>query len=101
MMIGIFLVPLRIKTVHAISKIRALEGQTGEFHSLVSSISTKYSTIEDSKQLENIRVKLGLIDLAGVRLVRFNGEGMPYFYGYAAFDTNRQKFVRVVVKELW
>jgi hypothetical protein len=100
-LIGIFLVPLRIRTVHAINKIRTLEGQTGEFHSLVNPISAKYSTIEDSTQIENVRVKLGLTDLAGMRLIRFNGEGLPYFFGYAVYDTNRQTFVRVVVNELW
>lgn len=100
-LIGIILVPLRIRTVQAMDKIRALEGQTGEFHSLASSVSTKYSTIEDSTQIEKARVKLGLTDLTGMSLVRFNGEGMPYFFGYAAYDTHRQTFVRVVVNELW
>jgi hypothetical protein len=51
--------------------------------------------------MESTRLKLGLTDLTGMRLVRFNGEGMPYFYGYVAYDTNRQTVVKAVVDELW
>ena len=99
--LGIFFVPLRIGTMSQVRKIRALEGQAGEFGSLVHSIRTRYTTIEDPKQMESTRLKLGLTDLTGMRLVRFNGEGMPYFYGYVAYDTNRQTVVKAVVDELW
>jgi hypothetical protein len=99
--LGVFFVPLRIGTMSQVRKIRALEGQAGGFGSLVHSIRTRYTAIEDPKQIESTRLKLGLTDLTGMRLVRFNGEGMPYFYGYVAYDTNRQTVVKAVVDELW
>lgn len=99
--LGIIFVPLRMRTVHAVKQIRALEGQSGEFSSLVRTIRTRYSAIEDPKQMETACVKLGLTNLTGLRLVRFNGEGMPYFFGYVAYDTNRQSVVKSVVDELW
>jgi hypothetical protein len=94
-------VPARVATVSAVRKIQALEGQTGEFSSLVSSIRTHYTDVRDQKQIESYCGKLGLRDASGLRLVRFNGEGMPYFYGYVAYDTNKQTVVRAVVDELW
>jgi hypothetical protein len=100
-MLGVFLVPLRVRTMSEVRKIRALEGQAGEFGSLVRPIRARYTVIDDPKQMETTRLKLGLIDLTSMRLVRFNGEGMPYFYGYVAYDTNRQTVVKAVVDELW
>jgi hypothetical protein len=99
--LGAIFVQFRIGTMSEVRKIRALEGQAGEFSSLVHSIRTRYTTIEDPKQMESARLKLGLTDLTGTRLVRFNGEGMPYFYGYVAYDTNRQTVIKAVVEELW
>ena len=99
--LGFILVPARVRTMSQVRKIRALDGQSGEFSMLAHSIRTAYTTIEDPKLMEGSRLKLGLIDLAGVRLVRFNGEGMPYFYGDVAYDTNRQKVLKAVVDELW
>ena len=90
-----------MRTVSEVAKIRALQGQTGEFSSLVRSIRTRYSDISDPKQIEATRLKLGLLDLTGTRLVRFNGEGMPYFYGYVAYDTNKQTVLRAEADELW
>jgi hypothetical protein len=98
---GVIFVSARIGTMSQVGKIRALEGQSGEFGLLAHSIRTRYTTIEDPKLMEGARLKLGLTDLTGVRLVRFNGEGMPYFYGYVAYDTNRQKVLKAVVDELW
>jgi hypothetical protein len=99
--LGILFVPPRMRTVSEVAKIRALQGQTGEFSSLVRSIRTRYSDINDPKQIEATRLKLGLMDLTGIRLVRFNGEGMPYFYGYVAYDTNKQTVLRAEADELW
>jgi hypothetical protein len=99
--LGVVFVPLRIRTMSEVRKIRALEGQAGEFGSLVRPIRARYTAIEDAKQMETTRLKLGMTDLTGMRLVRFNGEGMPYFYGYVAYDTNRQTVVKAVVDELW
>ena len=99
--LGVFFVPLRIRTMSEVRKIRALEGQAGEFGSLVHPIRARYTAIEDPKQIETTRLKLGLMDLTGTRLVRFNGEGMPYFYGYVAYDTNKQTVLRSEVDELW
>jgi hypothetical protein len=99
--LGIVFVPMRMRTVSEVAKIRALQGQAGEFSSLARSIRTRYTVIEDPKQIETTRLKLGSMDLTGTRLVRFNGEGMPYFYGYVANDTNRQTVLRVEVDELW
>jgi hypothetical protein len=98
--VGVLIVLLRMKTVDQVRKIRALEGREGEFGSLAASIRTRYTVIEDSPKMESARLKLGLTDLAGIRLLRFNGEGRPYFYGYVAYDTNRQAVVRVIVDEL-
>jgi hypothetical protein len=97
----IVLVPARMSTMSAIHKIQALEGQKGEFSSLVSTIQTHYTDISDPKQVESACGKLGLRDVSGLRLVRFNGEGMPYFYGYIAYDTKNRTVVRAVVDELW
>jgi hypothetical protein len=99
--IGMVLVPMRVRTASDVAKIRALRGQVGEFSSLARSIRARYSDIDEPKQIEAARLKLGLMDLTGTRLVRFNGEGMPYFYGYVAYDTNRQTVLRSEVDELW
>jgi len=99
--LGVIFVPGRIGTIAEVRKIRALEGQSGELGLLVRSIRTRYTTIEDPKLVERARLKLGLTDLTGVRLVRFNGEGIPYFYGYVAYDTNRQTVLKAAVEELW
>ena len=99
--LGVFFVPLRIGTMSQVRKIRALEGQTGEFSVLINHIRARYTAIKDPKQMESTRLRLGLTGLTGMRLVRFNGEGMPYFYGYVAYDTNRQTVVKAVVDELW
>ena len=99
--LGVFFVALRIRTMSEVRKIRALEGQAGEFNSLVRPIRTRYTAIEDPRPMETARLKLGLKDLTGMKLFRFNGEGMPYFYGYLAYDTNRETVVKAVVDELW
>ena len=42
-----------------------------------------------------------VVDVLQPKVNRFNGEGLPYCYGFVAFDTNKQEVVRAVVDQLW
>ncbi len=44
---------------------------------------------------------MGLPTLSNLFVVRFNGEGLPYFYGFVAYDSNKQVVVNAVVDQLW
>ena len=95
------LVSLRLRTVRAIARIRALQGCLGDFAELTKPISTRYSQIDSAEGLEHARVTMGLQTVSNLFVVRFNGEGLPYFYGFVAYDTNRREIVRAVVNPLW
>jgi hypothetical protein len=99
--LALTLLSKRVTTIHEVSKIRALEGQAGKFEFLARSIHARYHTIEIPTELKTAFTKLNLSNSNGVKLIRFNGEGVPYFYGYVAYDTNRETVVKVVVDELW
>jgi hypothetical protein len=45
--------------------------------------------------------RMGLQSISNLLVVRFNGEGLPYFYGFVAYDTNKQQVLRAVVDQLW
>ncbi len=94
-------VSLRVSTVRAIARIEALQGRTGDFADLTKTIRTRYSTVDSLKGLERARTVMGLDSVTNFSVVRFNGEGLPYYYGYVAYDTNKQQVVRAVVDQLW
>jgi hypothetical protein len=94
-------VTLRMRTVRAISKIESLQGRSGEFAELMKLMDTHYNRIETAEGLEHARIKLGITTITNLVLVRCNGEGLPYYYGYVAFDTNTHTVVRTVVNQLW
>lgn len=92
---------LRVSTVHAIARIEALEGRTGDFADLTKPIHTRYATVDSAEGLERARTVMGLQSVTNLSVVRFNGEGLPYYYGYVAYDTNKHQVVRAVVDHLW
>lgn len=92
---------LRVSTVRAIASIEALQGRTGAFAALTQTIRTRYSSVESPEGLEHARTVMGLESVTNLSVVRFNGEGLPYYYGYVAYDTNKQQVVRAVVDQLW
>jgi Zn-dependent membrane protease YugP len=100
-LIALLFISLRVSTVRAISRIEALEGRTGDFSDLTKTIYTRYSSVNSPEGLERARTVLGLESVTNLSVVRFNGEGLPYYYGYVAFDTNKQHVVRAVVDQLW
>jgi hypothetical protein len=95
------LVSLRVRTVRAIARIEALQGRTGDLADLTKTIRTRYSSVDSPEGLERARSVMGLESVTNLSVVRFNGEGLPYYYGYVAYDTNKQHVVRVVVDQLW
>ena len=99
--LAIPVVSLRVSTVRAISSIEALQGRTGDFAAMTKTIRTRYSHIDSTEGLEHARTTLGLQTVSNLFIVRFNGEGLPYFYGFVAYDTNKQEVVRAVVDQLW
>ena len=94
-------VSLRVSTVRAISRIEALEGRTGDFAEIAKTIRTRYSHVDSATGLGARLQRDGTADGSNLFVVRFNGEGLPYFYGFVAYDTNKQEVVRAVVEQLW
>ncbi len=101
LVIAVPVVFLRIRTVRATAGIESLQGRVGDFAEITKPIRTRCSQIESAEDLEHARVTMGLQTVSNLFVVRFNGEGLPYFYGFVAYDTNRQEIVRAVVKQLW
>jgi hypothetical protein len=100
-LLGCVYLSLHIATGRAISRIEQLEGRTGEFAEVTKTIDTRYRRIDSTDELELARKKMGLATVSNLFVVRFNGEGFPYFYGYVGYDTGRQQVVRAVVERLW
>jgi hypothetical protein len=94
-------VAMRIGTVRAVARIEALQGRTGDFAELTKSIHTPFTRLESPGDLERARLKMGFRTISNSVVVRFNGEGFPYFYGFVAYDTNKQQVVSAVVDQLW
>lgn len=92
---------LRVATVRAIARIEALQGRTGAFAEITKPIHTRYRQLESVAELDQARKMMGMTTFSNLYVVRFNGEGLPYFYGFVAYDTNKQEVVRVVVEQLW
>jgi hypothetical protein len=82
-------------------RIEKLEGRRGAFTTLTTSIRTRYRAVTDEAERGRARSILGLSTLSNLSVVRFNGEGIPYFYGWVAYDTGQQQVVKVVVDQLW
>lgn len=95
------LASLRVATVRAIERIEALQGRTGDFAEIAKPIRTRYQKLESAEQLEHAGKAMGIATLSNLFIFRFNGEGLPYFYGFVAYDTNQHEVVRVVVDQLW
>ena len=100
-LIAVPLVSLRVSTVRAIARIEALQGRTGDFADLTMTIRTRYSSVDSTDGLERARLVLGLQSVTNLSVVRFNGEGLPYYCGYVAYDTKKRQVVRAVVDQLW
>jgi hypothetical protein len=100
-LIALPVVSLRVSTVRAIARIEALQGRTGDFADLTKPIRTPYSRVDSPAGLERARTMMGLESVTNLSVVRFNGEGLPYYYGYVAYDPNRKQVVRAVVDQLW
>ena len=94
-------ISLRVSTVRAIARIEGLQGCSGDFADLTKPIRTRYSSVDSTEGLERARTVMGLESVTNLSVVRFNGEGLPDYYGYVAYDTNKQQVVRAVVDQLW
>ena len=92
---------LRVFTVRAITRIEALQGRTGDFAEITKTIHTRYQQLQSAAQLEHAGKAMGIATSSNSLVFRFNGEGMPYFYAFVAYDTNKLEVVRVVVDQLW
>jgi hypothetical protein len=92
---------LWLSTQLEVRRIARLQGQRGALSTLTASIRTRYRAVTDDGEREHARTILGLSTLSNLSVVRFNGEGIPYFYGWVAYDTGQQQVVRVVVDQLW
>ena len=101
LVLAIPLIHLRVRTVQAIGRIEALQGRTGDFAEITKPIRTRYTPVASAERLESARARMGLQSVSNLFVVRFNGEGLPYFYGFVAYDTNKQQVVRAVVDQLW
>jgi hypothetical protein len=101
LVLGIPLVSLRVRTVRAIARIEVLRGYVGDFAEITRPIRTRYSQVVSEEGLEHARFTMELPTVSNLLGLRFNGEGLPYFYGFVAYDTNRQEVVRAVVDQLW
>ena len=98
--LGCAYVPLYVATRRAISRIEHLEGRSGEFAELTKPIDTHYQQIDSLEELELARKKMDLATISNLFVVRFNGEGIPYFYGYVGYDTGKHQVIRATVKKL-
>lgn len=78
-----------------------MQGRTGDFADLSKTIRTRYSSVDSTEGLERARTVMELQSVTNLSVVRLNGEGLPYHYGYVACDTNKQRVVRVVIDQLW
>jgi hypothetical protein len=94
-------VSLRISTVRRVARIESLQGRTGEFTNIVRGIDTRYRPITDTNELERARDRLGLATAPNLSFVRFTGEGIPYFYGWVAYDPVKREIIRAKVDQLW
>ena len=101
LVLAVPLVYLRVRTVRAVARIESLQGRSGGFPEITKPIRTRYSRVDTAESLEHARVRMGLQSVSNLLVVRFNGEGLPYFYGFVAYDTNKQRVVRAVVDQLW
>ena len=101
LILAIPVMSLRIKTLRAISRIEALQGRSGDFAEITKTIRTRYTQVDSPEGMERARRVMGLQTATNLFVVRFNGEGLPYFYGFVAYDTNKQEVVKVVVDQLW
>jgi hypothetical protein len=101
LLLAIPVVSLRVSTVRAISRIEALRGRTGDFVEILRTIQTPYTRVESPNAMEHARTTLQMDSISNLFVVRFNGEGLPYYYGFVAYDTNKQFVVKAVVDQLW
>jgi len=104
LVLGIFVSPfinLWLTTEIEISRIKQVVGRKGAFGAITARIRTKYHAATNVQDLASIKSLLGDLSSSNVIVYRFNGEGLPYFYGFVAYDTQDQRVVDAVVKRLW
>ena len=101
LLLGVSYGSLYFRTKERILRIEDLEGSIGHFAELAKAVGTSYERLEASRDVQLARQKLSLSNGTNLFLYRFNGEGVPYFYGYAGYDTGKQQIVKVVVDKLW
>jgi hypothetical protein len=101
LVLAVPLVFLRVRTVQAIARIEALQGRTGSLTEITKPIRARYTRVESAERLEYARIRMGLQSISNLHVMRFNGEGLPYFYGFVAYDTNKQQVVSAFVDQLW
>ncbi len=97
----ITVVSLRLGTVRSIARIEALGGQNGELAELAKTVGVGYNSVDSPDGLEWARRVMDLKSVTNLTVIRFNGEGLPYYYGYVAYDTNKQQIIGAGVDQLW
>ncbi len=100
---ALVIVSQRMRTVREVKRIEALQGQSGEFAELTKTIRTSHQFLEPGPQVDSALATLGFptASITNLLVARFNGEGLPYFWGYVAYDRNARRVVAVKVEQLW
>jgi hypothetical protein len=100
-LVGAAIVSLWIQTHRAIRSIEVLQGRTGDLSDLTKPFRSRQQRVDSPTELERAQARLALPTLSNMFVFRFTGEGLPYFTGLGAYDTNKHQMVRVVVDRLW
>ena len=90
-----------LSTRQQVAEIRALEGKSGSLSNLLRNVRTRPVTITAEPLRTTGLARLQLPAGAIARVLKFPGEGLPYFEGWLAYDEESQRVIKVVVDELW
>jgi hypothetical protein len=97
----ISLMHLHMTTKEQCSRILAMEGRRGTWAELTEEIKPSFTIIKSSEQREAVLTRLALTNGNELMLVRFNGEGLPYYWGWVAYNTNTSRVIKSNVELLW
>lgn len=80
-------------------RIAGLKGRSGSLPSLLSSLRARHRPVVAPHELELAGERLGLSNLSNLLVVRFDGEGFPYFRAWLAYDPERQQVVKTAIEQ--
>jgi hypothetical protein len=88
-------------TQSRISEILALMGKRGALNVLLSNIGTPHLPVTSNGDLRRPPASFTHRPSTNTIVLRFEGEGLPYFRAWLAYDTERLMVVNVAVERLW